>query len=119
MPLRAAGSRNQGAEQHDLRRLISLTLERPAHNILRSRLDNLAAHYGAGFRWDVRAPTRRYGAKDLVSAYFRASTELGVMCDPTGGARTLERWRGPLRESAAPEGLVLGAVLTLRHYRRG
>ena len=24
----------------------------------------------------------------------------------------MERWRGPLRESAAPEGLVLGAVPT-------
>ncbi len=31
----------------------------------------------------------------------------------------MERRRGPLRETAAPEGLVLVAVPTLRHYRRG
>jgi hypothetical protein len=31
----------------------------------------------------------------------------------------MERLRGPLRETAAPEGLVLVAVPSLRHYRRG
>jgi hypothetical protein len=31
----------------------------------------------------------------------------------------MERLRGPLRETAAPESLALVAVPTLRHYRRG
>jgi hypothetical protein len=67
----------------------------------------------------VRAPHRRYGAKDLVSVYLRAKHRVGSYVRPSRRSSSMERLRGPLRETAAPESLALVAVPTLRHYRRG